>query len=223
VTLERNPQAEDDVLAAAFAGAVLPRVIAQREQLVLHANAVVIGGAAVVIAGDSGAGKSTALAALLRTGCRMLADDVTVLAIDAGGRVDVLPGRREIRLPQESAALLGVRRPNPPRGPEPHRKAIVPVSKAMGSGPARLDRIYLLEPRSDEAVGVSALSGSEKFDVLLGCLYGPLFASQHEFVFPLCTTTLQQADVFRISRPAKSWSAEDVCSAILDHSARIGR
>jgi hypothetical protein len=223
VTLERNPLADDGVLAAAFVGAVLPRAMAQRERLVLHASAVAIGSAAAVIAGASGAGKSTALAALLRMGCRMLADDVTVLAIDSEGRVDVLPGRREIRLPHESAAHLGVRCTNHSLGPQRSRKTTVPVPKQLGSGATRLDRIYLLEAGPDPDVGVSALSGSAKFDALLSCLYGPLFASQHSSAFPLCTSILQQADVFRISRPAERWSVERVCSAILDHSGRIGR
>ncbi len=224
VTLERNPLADDDVLATAFVGAVLPMAIAQREQLVLHANAVAIGSAAAVIAGASGAGKSTALAALLRMGCLMLADDVTVLAIDAEGRADVLPGRREIRLPHESAALLGVPDTNHRLGPQWYRKTIVPVpEQQLGSAPARLDRIYLLEVGPYPDVAVTALSGSAKFEALLSCLYGPIFAFQHSVVFPLCTTILQQADVFRISRPAERWSVERVCSAILDHSARIGR
>jgi hypothetical protein len=223
VTLERNPGADDDVLAAAFADAVLPRAIAQRDQLVLHASAIAIGSTAVVIAGASGAGKSTALAALLRMGCRMLADDVTVLASDPAGRVDVLPGRREIRLPHESAALMGVPRANPRLGPEWSRKAIVPVPKQLRSALAKLDRIYVLETGPGPDVDVSALSGSAKFDALLGCLHGPLFAHQQSVVFPLCTTILQQADVLRIRRPAQRWSVDPVCSAILDHSARIDR
>jgi hypothetical protein len=221
--LERNPQGEDEVLATAFVGGVLPRAIAQRNQLVLHANAVAIGSGAVVIAGDSGAGKSTALAELLQTGCPMLADDVTVLAMGRGGHVEVLPGRREIRLPPEAAARLSVRRTDHLLGPQTRRKTIVSVPKELGSAPAMLDRIYLLEASSDPDVVVTALSGSAKFDALLSCLYGPLFASQHSRVFAQCTTILQQTDVFRLGRPAQRWSVEHVCSAILDHSARSGR
>lgn len=223
VTLERNPRADDDVLAAAFVSAVLPRAITQREHLVLHASAVAIGSAAAVIAGASGAGKSTALAALLRMGCRMLADDVTALAIDTEGRMDVLPGRRELRLPREAAARLGVRRENHALDPQWSRKTIVPVPMQLGSAPARLDRIYVLECGPGPEVSATALSGSAKFDALLSCLYGPLLASQHSVVFPLCATVLHQADVFRISRPVQRWSVESVCAAILDHSARISR
>jgi hypothetical protein len=223
VTLERNPQAEDEILATAFVGGALPRAIAQRDQVVLHASAVAIDGRAAVMAGDSGAGKSTALAEMLRMGCPMLTDDVTVLASDEKGRVAVLPGRREIRLRPESAARLGLGRTNHSPGAQMRRKTILPVPKDLRSAPAPLDRIYLLEAGCGEDVGVTALSGSAKFDALLSCLYGPLLASQHSVVFPLCAPILRQADVFRLRRPAQGWSVEHVCSAIIDHSARIGR
>jgi hypothetical protein len=137
--------------------------------------------------------------------------------------VDVLPGRRELRLPPEAADRLGVRRTNHALGPQWSRKTIVPVPKQLGSAPARLDGIYVLEAGPRPKVEVTTLSGSAKFDALLSCLYGPLLASQHSVVFPLCATILQQADIIRISRPAQCWSVEAVCSAILDHSARIGR
>jgi hypothetical protein len=54
---------------------VLPRVLAHRHRLVLHAGAVEIGEQAVAFIGASGSGKSTLVAALHAAGRRFVADD----------------------------------------------------------------------------------------------------------------------------------------------------
>ena len=51
---------------------------------------------AILIAGDSGAGRSTLLAALLQRGWRLLADELAVVEVDEGGHIVVLPSFPEI-------------------------------------------------------------------------------------------------------------------------------
>jgi len=62
------------VLATVFAGILL-----QREQLPLHASAILNNGELVLICGDSGAGKSTTLAGLIKNGHSVFSDDIVVV------------------------------------------------------------------------------------------------------------------------------------------------
>lgn len=60
-------------------GPILALLSHQRGRPPLHAGVVVIGGVGVAVAGDSGAGKSTTLAALLARGHRLLTDDEALI------------------------------------------------------------------------------------------------------------------------------------------------
>jgi hypothetical protein len=81
-------------------GSVFGFLCHQRGVLPVHAAAVEIDGRAVAFAGSSGAGKSTLAAAFRRRGFRLLADDVTPIAMD---EMRFLPGLRRIRLWSDSA------------------------------------------------------------------------------------------------------------------------
>jgi hypothetical protein len=220
VTLERNPEADDRVLATAFVTVVLAAALVQRGRLVLHANAAELDGLAVVIAGSSGAGKSTALAALLGAGCRMLADDITVVRLASDGRAEVLPGAGEVRLTRASSSRLGLDLPAELEAPWGRGKAVMPARARLATEPTRLDRIYVLETSAEPGLDVTPLAGSEKFDGLIASVYGPLFAAEHDRVFPVCAAVLEQARVFRIRRPAADWSIEQVSAVLLDGAAR---
>jgi hypothetical protein len=64
--------------------AVAPKLIALRGHFVLHASAVIVGGAAIVVAGDSGAGKTTTSRALVRAGATPLGEDKLIIRATAG-------------------------------------------------------------------------------------------------------------------------------------------
>ena len=61
----------------------------------LHAGAVEIDNAAVLLPGEGGSGKSTLVAALLRAGARFLADDM--VAIDEASKIHPCPGSINLR------------------------------------------------------------------------------------------------------------------------------
>jgi len=74
----------------------------------LHASAVALGGRAMLLLGQSGAGKSTAAAELcLHHGATLLADDVAMLEVSSAG-VRVLPTERQHHLTRTSCGHLGV-------------------------------------------------------------------------------------------------------------------
>src|SRR5579871_2989591 len=67
--------------------APLAALLYQRGVLVFHAAAATFGDEAVLLAGDSGAGKSALLARLVARGWTMLADDLAIVDCDAAGNL----------------------------------------------------------------------------------------------------------------------------------------
>ena len=73
----------------------------------VHAAVVDVGGAAIALLGDCTYGKSTLAAALLRTGCRLVSDDLLVVH-ESGGSAFARAGAGRIKLlPDSASALLG--------------------------------------------------------------------------------------------------------------------
>ncbi len=219
VKLERHPGAEDPILAQLFTAPVLAAVLRQRGMLVLHANVAVTQRGVVVLAGRSGAGKSTAAAALLARGCAMVADDVTALRLAADGIVEALPGSAQIHLTEEAARGLGYTL-SPERQTRRGMKAALPIDNNMARSAGRLQAIYVLDTHGGSEVRVTRLAGADRFDALQLCVYGPLFAEEHAALFALCAAVATQVEVYRIERPWDRWSIEELIDVLL--SSRPG-
>jgi len=91
---------------AAMMGPLLGTCLRLRGIVCLHAGAVAINGGAVVLLGRSGAGKSTATAALMKRGHPLITDDIAALDPKEDG-VWVRPGPGHIRLMPDVAVALG--------------------------------------------------------------------------------------------------------------------
>jgi hypothetical protein len=221
VVFARGPAARADVLAQQLFDRALPALLRQRRMLVLHANAALTPGGVVAIAGRSGAGKSTALAALLARGCSMVADDVVALRGGDRGGLEALPGPPVLRLPADSVAALGQPVDAVASGAGTG-KAAVAVGARLPAGPARLRAVYVLETIPGDEVRVTRLDGARKFDALLGCLYGPVLAREHPDLFGSLARAVGGVDVIRLGRPRGRWTVAEVAGAILGGEARDG-
>lgn len=106
--------------------------LAWRGAIPFHACMVEVDGCAVLIAGRSGAGKSSLAAELLRLGARLVADDLAVIRV-ADGRIEALRGRPTMRQHRDTAARidadLRIPVPDDPRG----KWLVRPRARAAGS------------------------------------------------------------------------------------------
>jgi hypothetical protein len=70
--------------------------LAMRGAVVVHGAAFDTGGRGVLVAGSSGSGKSTVVAGALRTGARVVSDDLLLVTRRPAGRIGVESLRREL-------------------------------------------------------------------------------------------------------------------------------
>jgi hypothetical protein len=217
ITFERNSSAEDRILCAHLLASVLVALLRQRGLLVLHANVIMTPRGAIAISGESGSGKSTTQASLLKHGCCMVTDDIAVIKFGIGREVMVLPGIPKMNLCEDAAIKLGHDITQLPRSPLRQIKVVVPVSPSnMITTPVCLKSLYLLNSHSGKNFNIEQLVGVKKFEAFQNCIYGPLFPEEHQDIFPLTTSLMMQVDMIRIERPSVGWSMNKIVETILN-------
>jgi hypothetical protein len=214
ITLERNPAAEEPMLVAHLLASVLASLLRQRGLLVLHANTAVTPHGAVVVSGETGAGKSTTLAALLARGCTMLADDITVMRLGQTGLVEILPGIPKFTLCEDAANNLGHIVEDLPRNPLRSIKVVLAAENVMVLKPVPLYAIYQLRLGSGSRLNLTPLNGADKFAALQECIYGPFLPDEHPGQFSLFAAVTNQVKFFRLERPSSGWSVDEITEVI---------
>ncbi|MBI2566921.1 MAG: hypothetical protein HYV63_07825 [Candidatus Schekmanbacteria bacterium] len=195
----------------------MPAIMAQRGCLVLHANAARTASGAVVVAGESGAGKSTWLATAVRSGARLIADDVSVIRSDDNGELVVLPAYPQYRLCADAAERMHLRAPGPsavPPGVFAAKRLIHLECRDALSPAARVGRLFFLSVHDGEEIAVEEIRGLEKLAWLEGaCLPPGTAGGALAFTGPLLRAAA--LPMFRVCRPRQRWTAAELTSLLL--------
>ncbi|MBI4869773.1 MAG: hypothetical protein HY816_22770 [Candidatus Wallbacteria bacterium] len=215
ITVQAKDGADEELLRFQFLGTVLAALLRQRGLLVMHGMSVETPDGAVTVAGDSGAGKSTALLTLLARGCRMLSDDLSALRLESGGEVSVLPGVPRIHLPRDSADKLNRRVEGLPTHPVRPFKSVLPASHAAAREPALLRKIYVLEPWDGDELRVTALQGGSKLLALKSHCSKPANMLDASGLFGALSDLASRVPVYRVQRPRDLWTCDELASALL--------
>lgn len=157
-----DPAADVGLVAILAAGLLVGFLLIAAGDLVLHAGAVEVDGAAVAFLGPSGMGKSTVVTLCCAAGALLVTDDV--LRLDTSGPgVECVGGSRQIRLRPHAAWALDHFAAPPPTTVSADGRVMVAPAATTASRRA-LGTIVLLRPsRVAEAVTVRALGGTDAF------------------------------------------------------------
>jgi hypothetical protein len=142
-------------------GWAIPIAALQRGYLCLHATVVDIDGAAVAIAGESGAGKSTTAAALTQRGHHLIVDDTAIVDLTPHGPV-VLPFERPVHLTEDATTMLGIPTEGLEHDPRSNKRLWNPLAQPVAHDPVALGAIVLLDPNGTGTVDAEALTGANK-------------------------------------------------------------
>ncbi len=157
-------QTLDDFVAYLY-GPVLGFVLRSRGVLALHASAVVVDTAAVLLVGSQGAGKSTTAAALVMRGCLALSDDLSALELTANTWI-AQPAFDFLRVwPASEPILYGRSGVLSPLSPGWDKRRVPLSSTQFAARPAHVAAIYLLAER--ETHGAPRLEDVSPRDALL--------------------------------------------------------
>jgi hypothetical protein len=169
ILVDPHPDGEAALLRLALLGPVLAALLQQRGDLVLHASAVEVDGAAAGFLGGRGAGKSTMAAALLSRGYRLVADDILAVSLQ-NGLPRARPGFPQLKLWPDAVSALG----GDPVLLAPVRagcdKRAQPVVGTLRSGTLPLACLYVL--CDGDTVAIEPLSSRDAFLEVVSNSYG---------------------------------------------------
>ena len=140
---------------------LLPGILDHEGDLVLHAGAVVIDGAAAVLVGESGRGKSTLTASFFAEGHTVLSDD-GIIVTDTGNGTSVeavYPGIR--LLPGTLSDLFASPVPTTDVAHYATKRRIVPDARMSSAGFPVAAMFFLSEPSGAGWVSVAPMSRAE--------------------------------------------------------------
>jgi hypothetical protein len=218
-------EADERSILLHLLGSALGAVLHQRGLLALHANAVLVGGGVVLFAGASGAGKSTAAAAMLERGFEVLADDVS--AINAAG--EFVGGIPRLKLWKDVLGLLDT----PLEGLEQIRPQVdkyhLPLNSA-GEEQARIPvkALYVIKTANElepDHFDLNHLEGTAKFKTLRKQTYRANFMRglglkpQH---MKLCATLAARTPIAHIVRPTARFNAPELVGCVLEDLRVLG-
>jgi hypothetical protein len=214
-----NSSVED--AATYLTGPVFGFLLRMRRIVALHASAIEIGGSAVALVGDTGAGKSTTAAMFARFGYNVVTEDIAAV-IEVDGRLMVRSGHADIALWPEAVTLLYGSSDALPRfmpGWEKRRLDLAAAGTfAVRSVP--LGAVYLLADRGKhrDAPCVSPVSGGEAMVKLLGNIYGNRMFHEELRVYELDIVhrIVGTVPVKSAAAEADGRALERFCEVILD-------
>ncbi|MDQ8186268.1 hypothetical protein [Pelagicoccus sp. SDUM812002] len=159
ITFERLNDASYDDVRLFLLGSVLGAILMQRRRLVLHGSVVSSGGKAVAFLGDSGVGKSTLAASLVKAGMALLSDDICSIS-----GIEVDSGFPQSKLWLDSLDWMGLSENEFRRVRPQFEKRAIPIDlKDFHSSSCPLERIFVLNKTAGRSLVVRDLSGTRKF------------------------------------------------------------
>lgn len=218
LAFEADPGSSDDNLRIFLLGCGLGALLHQRGSLALHASAIAVNGRAVLFCGPSGAGKSSLAAALGAAGYRMIADDVSLINVNASGPPTVAPDGRRLKLWADAIDALAMEATHDAVRPGIRKYWVEPPNRACSEAPP-LAAIYFLrweQPPFQPAIEpLRLVAGAE---LLRSCAYRPRLVQalrQEEVWFQKSLSLLSASRVFRLTR-ARDFGAMAECVARLE-------
>jgi hypothetical protein len=214
-----------EFLGHLLADQVLPRCLAQRGELVVHAAGIALGPDIALFVGESGRGKSTLAGLLFRSGRTLLSDDCLILR-PTREAVRAVPTYPSLRLRPDSADALfpgdSARAPRP-ACPDKSRFSVPDVSREASAG--RVAAVYFLgdadagcadvrvTPMARAAACIRLMEQSFQLDVLDGEAVGRLLG--------LAGQVLARVPAFTLDYPRDFSRAAALAGGIERHFAGV--
>ena len=215
ITIEREPKTDDITVQRFTRMSPLAALFYQRGTLAFHAAAAANSNGAILLAGDSGTGKSTLLTALLSRGWTMLADELAVVNLDESGTPRIPPAFPQVRLRQSAAEKL---RLSPTGwGHDESNWRVVSAIHQFSLTSQPLHAIYWLTVHNVERIEQHELEGMERYRAVGMLTYNSHIADalldRAEYLRQ-ASAIAQTVPIRRLYRPRGKWVVEELADQI---------
>lgn len=206
IAIHPYPEAQPDDICLYLLGTGFAALIQQRGELALHACAVAKDGQAILIAGDSGAGKSTTAHTLVsRLGWNLCADDVSRFT-QINGELHVHPAYPYIKIWNDVMEGNGISSHETTPINRQKGKHRLPIQTQFQNTPIPIQHIFFLKSAEGQDCVSHSITGSDKFLQLRKLIYRPQYLNQtttEDNVFEQLHQLSQSIPTTSIERPSE--------------------
>jgi energy-coupling factor transporter ATP-binding protein EcfA2 len=217
VIIDANEGVSEDEIRLFLLGSVLGAILYQRGLTPLHGSAVDIENKALLIIGNSAAGKSTLAAVLNKTGFPLISDDLSAITKNETGRCVAIPGLPYIKLWKDSAELLFIN-PSFKRVRPQIKKFIIPSE--LGKIPVYdIQKIIWLTTKNSNGIQIHKIAGAQKLKVIRDHLFRDQLMKGLGLVenhFSLLTELAKQVSLFHVERPILPFDIEALRNRVIN-------
>lgn len=204
IIVESKNAAAPEEVRLFLLGSAIGALIHQRGSIPIHGSSIVINDSALIIAGASASGKSTLAAGLSEKGYKILADDISVVALDKEGIFKVYPGIPHLKLWKDVTEHLDFKSHYEKVRPT-LEKYKIPLNNTSSFNEYEVKDIVVLSTKNSEGFTFERKSGIEKFNLLRENTYRYQFLEGMgltETHFKNISTLANRVNITRIERPS---------------------
>lgn len=220
ITYELKEGGRTDYLRSYLLGWGMAMLALQRGILAIHCSAVADEAGAILICGESGAGKSTVTTAFLEKGYRLMADDMAFVEVTEKGIAMASPAFPYQKLCRDAALAKGYRMEDMIYIDEAKDKFLVPYTGDFQLAPVPVKGMCMLGIVSGKEVVSKQIKGIDQFHLVANNLFlrHLLGAKKYEpKIGQLCLKMAAAVPCGFIGRPQEG----DFIEAIMDSAMEI--
>lgn len=220
IVVDPFQQSDEDSVRVFLLSACLGALLLQRRYLLLHANVIQVGGAALMLAGASGVGKSTLAAIFHNRGYAVLADDIGAIHPDG----QIRAGAPTLKLWADVIKCLEIETTAVRKIRPQLEKYVLSTAASFSQQPLALKVIYVLMLHNQSTIKITSLKGIAKYQSVRQHLYRPQViqpAERAQLALRLASL-LQDCTVMQVMRPERGCSIHAFADRIEHHWHQTG-
>jgi archaellum biogenesis ATPase FlaH len=211
-------KADMKTLRAYLLGTAFGMLMIQKDTIPIHGSAVVVGGKAVIITGDCGAGKTTLSSWFQKSGYGYLSDDISAIRFDSKDTPAVHPSFVQQRINIDTALHLEFDLTRMSKASLHDNKYVIIPKALFVTDPKPLNCIVQLKEEETDKVKIEKVTGIDKVHYLLESIYCAVLYQDIGFsksYFSLCMKLAEKISMYTLKRPKGSFTAEQQMRSLL--------
>lgn len=220
ITYELKAGAREDYLKTYLLGYGMAMVHLQRGEMAIHCSALSKDGKAVLVAGESGSGKSTTTTALLERGFSLMADDMAIVSVNGEGKAICYPAFPYQKLCRDVAEERNYNFDDLIYIDEDKDKYLVPFEGGFDvNGKEVCAMFYLTKMNGNTELYTEEIVGINKFHVCANNLFLRNLLREEKYspgIGSKCLEIASKVDMFLLGRPEECDTVQERTSYIIE-------
>jgi len=197
---------------------IFPTILYLKKKIALHGSVVAYKNHCILFTGESGVGKSTMAARLIKKGYTLVSDDICVIK-KIQKRPFVVPATPQLKLHSDAAVFVDQNPSELSTISTREKKGWIHVGGQFEDTYMQLKSIYEIDPEDDNGQEkILNLKGTDKLQTILKNTYKPRaidFVNLRKHLFEQAVWLSSQVNVYMLKRPSNSFISEECIDKIL--------